>query len=120
MILEYVAITIFSLFFLSSLVFNLYLLSKHKRFIMVIAQLILDKEVVSEKLNEVSQTPSKEFNDGFLKFLSDSRESAFEYISSVQGSLKNYQIAINSGDGDAITLAQLELFAHLPEETDKV
>jgi predicted PurR-regulated permease PerM len=92
---------------------------KYKKFIRVIAQLIVDNQVLKDKLNESMSLNSKEFSDGFIKFLSESREAAFKYIEDVQVSIKNYLNAINANDKDQIAIAQLDLFSYLPDTNDK-
>lgn len=92
---------------------------KYRKFIRVIAQLIVDNQVLKDKLNESMSLNSKEFSDGFIKFLSESREAAFKYIEDVQASIKSYLDAINTNDKDQIAIAQLDLFSYLPEPNDK-
>ena len=86
--------------------------------IRVIAQLVLDKEVLADKLDKVVLENSKEVNEGFIKFLSESREAAFSYIESVQNSVQNYLAAHESGNNDTIVTARMELFSHLPEQLE--
>lgn len=43
-----------------------------------------------EALNEEKMAMETEKSDGFVKFLSDSRDWAFEYIENVQGSLHDF------------------------------
>lgn len=53
----------------------------------------IEKSVVLEKLEEVvkeNELKSIESSDGFLKFVSDSREWAFKYIEDVQDAFKKF------------------------------
>jgi hypothetical protein len=118
--MENIVVLILSSIAISSTAISIMFYFKYRKLIGVIAQLILDKEVLADKLNESLSLNSKEFNDGFIKFLSESRESAFTYIESVQGAIKNYLDATNKNDNDAIVTARMELFSHLPEPMDKV
>lgn len=93
---------------------------KVRKFIKVIAQLIIDNQVLKDKLDESMSLNSKEFSDGFIKFLSESRESAFKYIEDVQTAIQRYLDAVNIGTEDEIVTARMELFSHLPEKPDKV
>lgn len=111
-VLALIAITI--LFFISS-IFNVLYYRKYRKLIVVIAQLAIDKEMIANKLDEQILLSSKEVNDGFVKFLSESREAAFDYIENVQKSIANYVEAIDSNDGDRILTARMELFSHLPD-----
>jgi hypothetical protein len=118
--MENIVVLILSSIAISSTAISIMFYFKYRKLIGVIAQLILDKDVLADKLNESLSLNSKEFNDGFIKFLSESRESAFTYIESVQGAIKNYLDATNKNDNDAIVTARMELFSHLPEPMDKV
>lgn len=91
---------------------------KYKKFISVIAQLIVDKTMVEKKLDAQTMLASKEVNDGFVKFLSESREAAFEYIEDVQRAIQNYLSAIDSNDSEKILLARMDLFSYLPDKTE--
>jgi hypothetical protein len=115
MIEEYISLIVISTLMLTSAIFNLYFFSRHKKLIGVIAQLIVDKEVISNKMDEINAMSSKEFGDGFIKFLSESRDAAFDYIETVQGSIKNYLEALEGENEDAAIAARLELFSHLPD-----
>jgi hypothetical protein len=89
---------------------------KYVKSLSVIGQLILDKQVISERLGIVESMASKDFNDGFIKFISESRDAAFEYIESVQESIERYFVALDGGDSDTIATARIELFSHLPSK----
>lgn len=117
--LETILLILLSIILVASLVSNIYLFSRYKRFLGVIAQLIVDKEILVDKVDELVAMSSKEFNDGFIKFISESRESAFQYIEEVQVSIKNYLNAINLGTQDDVVAARMELFNHLPEENEE-
>lgn len=91
---------------------------KYKKLISVIAQLIVDKTMVEKKLDAQTMLASKEVNDGFVKFLSESREAAFEYIEDVQRAIQNYLSAIDSNDSEKILLARMDLFSYLPDKTE--
>ena len=58
------------------------------------AQLVLDRDVYLEKLNEIiSKQDNKtiEETQGFVKFISESRDWAFQYIEDVQQAISDYQ-----------------------------
>jgi hypothetical protein len=88
---------------------------KFGNMIKVIAQLLVDKEVLLDKIDNIILETSNEANEGFIKFLSESREAAFEYIENVQKTISQYLAAIENGNQDEIITARMELFAHLPE-----
>lgn len=91
---------------------------KYHKMIKIIAQLIVEKESLVDKLDTVVAANSKEVNEGFIKFLSESREAAFDYIENVQKSVQNYLVAHESGTSDEIVTARMELFSHLPEASE--
>jgi biopolymer transport protein ExbB/TolQ len=91
---------------------------KKTKLISVIAQLFIDKNVISEELDRLSfvvnNGPSIE-ND-FIKFLSDSRDSAYEYIEKVQGSIESLYKAMESDKASEIDKAYKELIKFLPSK----
>lgn len=101
---------------LSTLLF--YYWFRHRNIIGAVTQLIVDKEVLLNKLEIANLENSKQVNDGFIKFLSDSRESAFSYIEDVQTAIENYLVATENGNADEIATARMELFSHLPEDSE--
>ena len=88
---------------------------RYVRVIKTVAQLVIDKGVLTEKIDKLELQNSKEANDGFVKFLSQSRDAAFKYIEDVQVSIQNYVDVIDTGTEEEIKLARMELFSHLPE-----
>ena len=104
------------------LLLKMYSLKKDRDTLMVMMiQANIDKNVVSKKLEDtlaVVNNTNIEDKDGFIRFLSQSREWAFGYIEDVQGSIKNLSTAMDSGDEAKISSAYHELLKHMPEETD--
>ena len=61
---------------------------KNKRLANDLVQALVDKNSLAAKLNKTSiQEKPIDQTDGFLKFLSESRDSAFEYIEQTQAKL---------------------------------
>lgn len=89
-----------------------------KRLINSVVQLSLDITVLRKQLQDAKVSPTE--LDGFVKFLSESRESAFEYIEDVQKAIMNYLVAVQNNDNDGMVTSRLELFSYLPESPDKV
>lgn len=98
---------------LTTLVFRL----KYRKLVMTVAKLVIDKEVLLDKIDSLILESSDEANESFIKFLSDSREAAFGYIEDVQVSLKNYVTAMESGTEDEVVTARMELLSYLPDAT---
>lgn len=91
---------------------------KYRKALMTVAQLILDKEKLSHKLDKLYLENSKEVNEGFIKFLSDSRQAAFDYIEQVQSVIQNYLSAVESNDEEAAKAYRIEMFSYLPEAAE--
>jgi acetyl-CoA carboxylase alpha subunit len=77
---------------------------KYGNMIKVIAQLLVDKETLLDKIDSIILETSNEANEGFIKFLSESQKSIGQYL-----------VAIQNGNADEIVTARMELFEHLPE-----
>jgi hypothetical protein len=113
-ILSLIILTITPVFFIS----YLRLRKKYSNTIASIATIFLEKEILLEKIEDMELTQSKDVNEGFIKFLSQSRDAAFKYIEDVQVSIQNYVNVLDSGDEEAVRLARMELFTHLPEVSE--
>lgn len=84
----------------------------------LLVQSMLDKVVLKEALDKVSeeyQGLSVQGSDGFVKFLSQSREWAFGYIEEVQRSIAELEVAMNSMEEEKISSAYKKLLEHLPK-----
>lgn len=80
----------------------------------------MEKDVALEKLSKTLQTINNtnlEDKDGFIKFLSQSREWAFEYIENVQYAIKELSRAMDSSDEKQILEAYNQIMKYMPEET---
>jgi ABC-type uncharacterized transport system involved in gliding motility auxiliary subunit len=93
----------------------------NKRLRRDVAQLTLDKITLYSQLDQMSvgnQNKSLEQTDGFVKFISESREWAFVYIENVQEALEEYrQIADVVPISKDMTVEQAE---KLSEAYDKI
>lgn len=79
------------------IVVSIRLVLDKKRLSAMLIQAISDKNYVTKKLGEVFDEKEAlllEQDNGFIRFLSESRESAFSYIESVQEVLKEYDETI--------------------------
>ena len=114
--LHIVLIVLSSLFAITS---TLLLISTAKREKQV-RQLTLDKAVlITEfaKVLEKQNTQSIEETEGFLKFVSDSRDWAFTYIEDIQQALLAYDVALSTDEAAAINIAYKKLISFLPEDS---
>jgi hypothetical protein len=59
---------------------------------------------------------SNDPNEGFVKFLSESRDMAFEYIPEVQSAIEQLKVSMDLGDEESINRSYLKLLDFLPTE----
>lgn len=79
----------------------------------------VDLKIYEMQLAEmVSQRDVKtvEETQGFLKFISESRDWAFEYIEDVQQALRAYDIALSMDDAKVLNDAYKKLVSFLPDD----
>ena len=69
-----------------------------------------------EKLTAEKNAQAVEKTDGFLKFISESREWAFSYIEDVQEAIKEYDDALSKNDPHLMNAAYKKLIDMLPED----
>jgi hypothetical protein len=94
MIDDLIVYGVLSLLIILLLVNSLRLHLRTKKLVAEFAQASLDKTVIILKLREEldKQNPNSiEKTDGFLKFISDSRDWAFKYIEDVQAALVTFK-----------------------------
>jgi hypothetical protein len=119
LIIETIVGTLISVL-IAFLVYRIHFLRKaNKGLAISFIQANLDKDIMETKLKEtVSAVANKnlEDKDGFIKFLSESREWAFSYIEEVQGSIKELDAAINSKDSVKLDAAHSKLIGQMPKE----
>ncbi len=73
-----------------------------------------------EKMAEELQALETQQSDGFLKFISQSRDWAFDYIEKVQSAIVELNVAMNASDEAKITEAYQGLLKFLPENDPDV
>lgn len=81
----------------------------------------VDKFIFMTQLDKMLQeqdTKSIEGSDGFLKFVSESRDWAFEYIENVQTALREYDEALHTDDAKKLNESYKKLVDFLPKEED--
>ena len=94
MILDTIASIFLSLVIVILLINNLIIRSKNKKLYIEITQIALDKAIISQRLKEEldkKESESIEQSEGFLKFISQSRDWAFDYIEQVQAALLEFK-----------------------------
>ncbi len=91
---------------------------RNKKSLESIAQLFIDRSAMSDEIERLNfiVNNSSDINDGFVKFLSESRELAFEYISEVQLAIESLKIAMELNDETMISESYKKLISFLPSE----
>lgn len=87
---------------------------KTKRLIEGIVKLTMDVSVLENELAQTPLTPTE--TEGFIKFLSESREWAFTFIEDVQAALQDLKAAMEKNDEQGITKSYEKLMTFLPEK----
>jgi hypothetical protein len=116
MIIEIIAFSIFIVIFVATLISNLRATYKNRKLRDQILQLGLDKAMLLENMDKISGRNNPiEKTEGFLKFVSDSRDWAFKYIEDVQAAIQEFNLAIESKDDKKIESALNNLKNFLPD-----
>lgn len=70
---------------------------------------------LTELTNEKDST-QVESTEGFLRFISESRDWAFQYIEDIQAALDSYDAALHTDDAKIINEAYKKLIDFLPQD----
>jgi hypothetical protein len=115
MLLDFIVYGVFIFFFIMSVSANIIIFIKNKKMQAISISLALEKFTIAKKLEEVlaeNESKKLEKDDGFIKFLSQSRETAFNYIEEVQEAIVHY--AKDKSDNN-----YNKLISFLPKEDEK-
>ena len=96
---------------------------KVRKLIKLNVQTQMDNFILLSELDKMVQEKddkSVEQSDGFLKFISESRDWAFEYIENIQSALNEYDAALHTTDAKVINDAYKKLIDLLPKSEDMV
>jgi hypothetical protein len=116
MIIEIIAFSIFIVIFVATLISNLRATYKNRKLRDQILQLGLDRAMLLENMDKISGKNNPiEQTEGFLKFVSDSRDWAFKYIEDVQAAIQDFNLAIESKNDEKIESALNNLKNFLPD-----
>jgi hypothetical protein len=105
--------SVFILMFFFLAIFSFRLMIKVKSLDREVQKGILEYFILADKYKESLNNSEKEKvekTEGFLKFVSDSRDAAFTYIEEVQESIKELKGFTNNLDGDVFYLNEEDLF----------
>jgi molecular chaperone DnaK (HSP70) len=121
MIVEIIAFSIFIVIFVATLISNLRATYKNRKLRDQILQLGLDRAMLLENMDKISGRNNPiEKTEGFLKFVSDSRDWAFKYIEDVQAAIQDFNLAIESKDDKKIESALNNLKNFLPDNEAEI
>jgi hypothetical protein len=89
--IEFVAFTLFIILFFILIFKNVQLKIKLSSTTVELIKAHIDKTILSEKFTEISNNVKPDpSSEAFLKFVSDSRDWAYQYIDEVQASLNKF------------------------------
>jgi alpha-L-fucosidase len=91
--IEFIAFTLFIILFFMLVFKNVQLKIKLSSATVELLKAYIDKTILSEKLSEISIENDKKSDpssEAFLKFISDSRDWAYQYIDEVQEGLNKF------------------------------
>lgn len=71
-----------------------YVKKKQINLLLMLAQSQLDNELLSSRLAQIAQEKQLVESEDFMKFMTDSRDYAFEYIDAVQEAIKEYNAVL--------------------------
>jgi hypothetical protein len=92
---------------------------RYKRLLAKLIEMTINNVSLNESINKINanqENPNIADPDGFIKFLSQSREWAFNYIEEVQEAILKLSEAMQSANEDKIHIAYLHLMTYLPNE----
>jgi hypothetical protein len=90
--IEFIFFSIFSILFFALVFKNVQLRIKLSSTTVELLKSYLDRTIMEERLSEIKELESKKdpSSEAFLKFVSDSRDWAYQYIDEVQSSLDKF------------------------------
>jgi hypothetical protein len=90
--------------------------------VQISTQLFIDRVALQEEIDRLSfiNSNSTDLENGFVKFLSESREQAFAYIEEVQYAMAAIKVAMDLNDEALINEAYNKLISFLPSDSTDV
>lgn len=119
--LELIAFVVFIVIFVALLINNIIIRIKNRLLVKEAIQLNIDKIVLVNRIEELlakQENKTLEESDGFIKFVSESRDWAFQYIEDVQEAISHFDKTISSKDDMQIEKAYDKLKNFLPKEEE--
>lgn len=128
-IVELIIFSIFIIFLGSLVIINVRLRLQNNNIRSELAQEIINREIAIHEMQKLMAELDKKNsnqNDGFLKFVSDSREAAFKYIEEVQKAISEFDARVGPAvryykeTGKMLDRRPSELVKELAEAYDKL
>jgi hypothetical protein len=119
-LLDFIVYSVFIVLFISSLASIVLLVIKNKKLQMKSVELALEKYTLSLELQKlVAEKDSKnlEQTEGFVKFISESRDQAFKYIENAQSAIE--ALASAKRGTKEFNQAYKDLISFLPDKSIK-
>ena len=91
--ISWINLTIFAVSFaliVFLIILNIIQKQNSKKYIAIGLQLLADKKKLLDEVNNILSKQELENTDGFVKFISESRDWAFQYIENVQSALEEF------------------------------
>ena len=117
-VVDLIAFAVMAIIIALLVALNIRLSFRLRKFYSENLQLAADKITLLLQLDKLAETrdiKSVEDTQGFIKFLSESRDWAFNYIEDVQTGISEYVLALDNGDPDRIAESLEKLVGMLPE-----
>ena len=120
--LEFIVYGIFVVVLIISLTSNIISFLKNRKLTATATKLALEKFTISKELQKVlaeKESAKLEQSDGFIRFISESRDWAFKYIEDVQLAITDFNKAVDSKNDEQIEIALNNLKSFLPENEEE-
>lgn len=119
-LLDVIAVVVIAFVILVLLVDNIRFRSKYKKGLTKIVQLEIDKMAVLSTLDQAIKENEINKSEGFVRFLSESRDAAFEYIESAQAGISEFvdkaDVVFEKSTDHELTNAYQKLKSLLPNK----
>lgn len=113
MSIEYILLIAIGVLSIVLLVDNIFIRIRRKKLLQAFLQLTVENITIKDQIANLPLVPSE--TEGFIKFLSESREWAFTYIEDVQKAISELVLAMSTDNKEQITKAYEEVISFLPK-----
>lgn len=115
MMYDVIAFVLISIIAIASIVYAVYLFGKNRRLVQSVIELHIERSALEDMISDqaINNSSTTDQGDGFIKFLSESREWAFNYIDDVQNAI--LVLKEKYDNNKALDESLQKLFGMLPE-----